>query len=168
MIFNISQDEMRSLTLDWIIDDNIIEIGCSDGNFASLLNIQGIKNYIGVDILKDKIIKAKKDLPYMNFICCDILKNLYLFNDMKTVVSFQCFEHIIEDLKILKSIQKGTKIILSVPNSPYKGHIRWYEKEGWKSRFSPYIDFDLIYTIQNPIKKNKRSFLFRGVRNNFI
>ena len=166
MIFNITQNEMREMALDWIDPlDNIIELGCSNGNFAKRLYEKGIKNYIGIDILKDKIDKAKIKIPGMHFMCCDIIENLYMFGGATTFISFQCLEHIKEDLKVLEALQPKTNVIISVPNSPYKGHVRWFELEGWKDRFSKYIDFDDIITIQNPKKPKKRSFLFKGKRN---
>ena len=167
MIFNITQDKMREMALHWIDpnDGNVIELGCSSGNFAELLYKANIKNYIGIDILKNKIIEAKTKLPKMHFMCCDIISNLYLLGGAKTFVSFQCLEHIEEDFQVLNAINEGTKCIISVPNSPYKGHVRWYELEGWKDRFSRYIDFDYACVIQNPKKKDKRAFLFRGLRN---
>ena len=80
MIYNITQVEMRKLTLDWISkeDDSIIELGCSNGNFANLLFENKITNYCGIDIQKDKINEAKKKLPKMGFFCCDILNNLHI------------------------------------------------------------------------------------------
>ena len=36
MIFNVTQDKMRKMALDWVLNDEggIIELGCSSGNFA--------------------------------------------------------------------------------------------------------------------------------------
>ena len=166
MIIIDNQEKMRKIAADWIKEDtNIIELGCSDGNFASILNELGNHHYIGIDIQREKIDSAKKSFPKMNFMCCDICENLYMLGGAKTFVSFQCLEHIENDLKILKSLKVWTKVIISVPNSPYKGHVRWFEMEGWIKRFSPFIDFDEKITIQHPKKKNKRSFLLKGVRN---
>lgn len=164
MILNITQDKMREMTLEWIVkyEGLIVELGCSDGNFAKLLFENNIKNYCGIDILEEKIKKAKIKFPGMDFICCDIINNLSILHKAKTFVSFQCLEHIKEDLKILNSLKCGTNIIISVPNSNYKGHIRWFEIDGWKNRFSQNVDFNDSYTIQHPIKRNKRSFLFKG------
>lgn len=168
MIFNIIQEKMREMSLKWISDEGgIVELGCSNGNFAELLYKRNFLNYCGIDILKDKINEANKRLPKMSFFCCDIIQNLFLLERAKTFISFQCLEHIQEDLKVLQALNKDTNVILSVPNSPYKGHIRWFELEGWKSRFSPYIDFDYEYVIQNPKKPKKRAFLFKGVRNGY-
>ena len=166
MIFNITQDKMREMALDWINpnEKNIIELGCADGNFATLLYNKGITNYIGIDIKKNAIDSAKIKLPNMNFMCCDICENEYILEGASLFVSFQCLEHIENDIKIIQSIKKETNVIISVPNSPYKGHVRWFELKGWEKRFSPYINFEYSCVIQNPNKPKKRSFLFRGVK----
>ena len=165
MILKINQDKMREMVSEWIFSEekSIIELGCNDGNFAFMLNKFKIRNYIGIDIQKDKIDLAKKKLPNMNFICCDITKNLHMLAEVTMFISFQCLEHIHEDLDVLKALKEKTKVIISVPNRPYKGHIRWFELDGWKKRFSPYIGFNKIITIQHPKKVNNRSFLFEGV-----
>ena len=166
MIFNITQKEMRDMALEWIDPlDFVVELGCSNGNFAEIFYNKGFRNYIGIDIQKDKINEAKKKLPKMLFMCADIVDNLYVLNGFNTFVSFQCLEHIENDLEILNEMKEGMKMIISVPNSPYKGHVRWFELEGWENRFSKYIDFDYACVIQNPKKPKKRAFLFKGIRN---
>jgi SAM-dependent methyltransferase len=167
MIYEMTQNKMRQMALDWISPDekHVVELGCSNGNFAELLYYRGITNYIGIDILKDKISEAKTKLPGMLFMCCDITDNLYMLEKATTFVSFQCLEHIKDDLKVINSLKEDTNVILSVPNSPYKGHVRWFELNGWTKRYRPYIHFEARHTIQNPKKVDKRSFLFKGVRN---
>jgi len=167
MILKTDQNEMRKIALKWIKDDElkVIELGCSNGNFAELLYKRGITNYLGIDIQSKKIIEARNRLPKMSFVRCDLCQNLDFLKRATTFVSFQSLEHIEEDLSIVKAIPYGAKVIISVPNSPYKGHVRWFEANGWEERFSKYIDIDKTITIQNPNKPTKRSFLFRGIRN---
>lgn len=167
MILKVRQDKMREMACEWI-DKNekmIIEIGCASGNFAELLHQRGIMNYLGIDIKEDQIKEAKKRLPEMQFKCCDATKTLEELKSATTFAAFQCLEHIQNDLDILKAIDKGTKIIISVPNSPYKGrHVRWFEADGWADRFSPFMEIEKTVVIQHPTKKAKRSFLFKGVK----
>lgn len=167
MILKVRQDEMREIACDWI-DKNekmIIEIGCSDGNFANLLYKRGITNYMGLDILPDKIEEAKKRFPEMQFKCCDATKTLEELKSATTFAAFQCLEHIESDLDILEAIPIGANVIISVPNSPYRDrHVRWFELNGWTGRFLPFMEIEKAITIQHPTKKAKRSFLFKGVR----
>jgi 2-polyprenyl-3-methyl-5-hydroxy-6-metoxy-1,4-benzoquinol methylase len=165
MIFNTTQSEMRQIAASWITTNKkIIELGCSDGNFAKLLLDKNITNYIGIDILSDKIKTAQKRYPQTKFICGNIMDKLYYVQTADIFVSFQCLEHILDDVKIFQLIKKGTDLIFSVPNSPYKGHLRWFEMDGWVNRYAPYVKFEKMITIQNPNKSAKRSFLFKGVK----
>lgn len=167
MILNVRQDKMREIACDWIDKDEkmIIEIGCSDGNFANLLYKRGITNYMGLDILPDKIEAAKKRFPEMQFKCCDATKTLEELKSATTFAAFQCLEHIKSDLNILKAIPTGANVIVSVPNSPYRDrHVRWFEADGWAERFSPYVEIERTIIIQHPVKEKKRSFLFKGVK----
>jgi len=167
MILKTTQDNMRKMACSWIKENEkmIIEVGCSSGNFAKLLKNKNIRKYLGVDIDKEKINKAKKRYPFFSFINSDISKNLYLLKSASLFVSFQCLEHIKNDIEIIKAIPHNVRIIFSVPNKPFhKEHVRWFELNGWIDRFSPYINFQESIIIQNPRKESKRSFLFRGIR----
>lgn len=165
-----TQAKMLELASNWITPEEkrVIEIGCNNGNFSELLEKRRVVNYIGIDIQDDKIKEARKLHPKYKFYCADITKNLYFLTKASMIVSFQCFEHIKNDLIVLNNIKPGTKMILSVPNSSYEGHFRWFELRGWSKRFSVFMDFNKIVTIQNPRKPDKRSFLFRGVRNDYV
>jgi len=165
-----TQSKMLEMASNWIspAEKRVIEIGCNTGNFAELVEGRHVVNYIGIDIQSDKIAEARKLHPKYKFYCADITENLYFLTKASMIVSFQCFEHIKDDLIVLNNIIPGTKIILSVPNSAYNGHVRWFEIKGWKKRFSKFINFNKIVTIQNPRKRDKRSFLFRGTRNNYV
>jgi 2-polyprenyl-3-methyl-5-hydroxy-6-metoxy-1,4-benzoquinol methylase len=167
MIIKTTQDEMRKIACEWINPNEkmIVEVGCSSGNFAKLLNDKKIYGYIGIDILSEKIKEAKNKYPNMIFMVCDITTNLYMLKSATTFVSFQCLEHIENDLDIIKEIPSNSKTIISVPNSPYgKEHKRWFELDGWLNRYSQYINIKESITIQNPVKAKKRCFLFRGVK----
>lgn len=166
-ILKIKQVEMRKLALELLLpvkEGIILEVGCSNGNFAELLNEKKVYNYVGIDILEDKIKIAKKRYPNLYFKCADICKEELIW-PVSALVSFQALEHIPDDKEIFKKLDKGTKVVFSVPNSPYgKNHLRWFELEGWKNHYKDLIDFDFHLTIQNPVKLSKRSFLFRGYR----
>ena len=175
MILTTTQNKMRYLAADLLAPikkDILLEIGCSSGNFVSILKEKNIntKNYIGIDIVKNKIKKAKKEHPNINFICADIYNKIKYLQNTNILISFQTLEHIgttngFEDVKIFTYLKPQTKIIISVPNSPYiDEHKRWFELDGWKKRYNNYIDFDYEITIQNPRKKNKRSFLLKGYK----
>jgi SAM-dependent methyltransferase len=165
-----TQEKMLELASNWIPPEEkrVIEIGCNNGNFSELLEKRHVANYIGIDIQDDKIKEARKLHPKYKFYCADITKNLYFLTKASMIVSFQYFANIKEDLVVLNNIIPGTKMILSVPNSSYGDRVRWFELRGWSKRFSVFMDFNKIVIIQNPRKPDKRSFLFRGTRNDYV
>lgn len=63
---------MLKNTLGDLSDKRILDIGCGSGNTLIPFLLYGAKteNCFGIDILKDRIKKAKEKLPGMAFICC--------------------------------------------------------------------------------------------------
>jgi 2-polyprenyl-3-methyl-5-hydroxy-6-metoxy-1,4-benzoquinol methylase len=157
---------MRELAATYIYTFSfVVEIGCGDGNFAEILETRGLKSYIGYDIDGKKILEAKKKVPTFPFFVCDIFDVYKILNSADYIVALEVFEHLNNDIKLIKKIKKDKKIIFSVPNSPYKKeHKRWFELEGWKDRYDKFFNFEYIYTIQHPRKKDKRAFLFIGTK----
>jgi len=165
------QDYMRQIAVDLLphtLCGLVVEVGCSDGNFLRvLLQNHVVKEYVGIDINQDKINKCKLEFPNFKFVCGDALS--YPVERASYFLSFQSLEHIgtmggTEDIDLLKRLQKGTIVVFSVPNRPYKNlHKRWFELDGWLERYNNIINFDIRITIQHPVKQQCRSFLFRGV-----
>ena len=165
------QEEMRKVALTMIKSDGLIlELGCGNGNFAKLLSDNGYKNYLGIDIISNNIKEAKKLVPNFDFWAVNVFASR-VFSKIKeasTIVSFQTFEHLgtrkgNEDIDFLLTFPQGKHFIFSVPNSPYlKEHKRWFELEGWKKRYGDILNYKEAITIQNPKKKDKRSFLFNS------
>ena len=163
-------EKMLKLAANWILDyeKQIVEIGCGIGNFASLLDERNISNYVGIDMVKEKIIKAKIFYPNFRFMCSDITQNVHLLRKASLVVSFYTLEYIEDDFSILNNIPSNCKVIIGVPNSQYKTKTRYYELDGWINRFKKFLNLNKIITIKNPRKPDKRTFLFKAVRNSYI
>lgn len=167
-----TQKVMKDIAVNLMLPAHglIIEVGCGEGNFARRLFRRGITDYLGIDIDKKIIESAKLSISPCTFLCLDIHKNLDKLKGAETIASFQVLEHIgttkgFEDCEVLEAIESGVNVVISVPNSPYRTeHKRWFEMDGWKKRYSPFIDFSYDLVIQNPRKPNRRSFLFRGYR----
>jgi len=169
-IIKTTQKQMMEMAANWISinEPRIIEVGCSSGSFTDFIKKRGIPNYIGLDIDDFVIDRAREAYPEYKFMVADINENYYLLRKASMIVLFQTLQCIRHDLRLLNNIIPSTKMIISVPNSPYGGNLRHYELSDWKKRFSRYIDFSKFVTIQNPKKVDKRSFLFKGVRNEYI
>lgn len=139
---------------------------CSRKLFSAISN-HGL-DYTGVDLDCKQIEKAKKRFPNGTFICGDILKMGDLLKKCKTIVSFQVFEHIQDDLNMFDKIESGKHMIFSVPNFPYRknspdGHKRHYELAGWVKRYEPLADISNVWVIKH-FKKDRKIFVFQGIR----
>ena len=146
-------------------DIKIADLGCGPGLFAEFLYKAGYKNYWGIDFSKECIKLAKKHIPSYQF----IVGNLYdkyiqkEFNKHDIFISVETFEHITNDLSILKTIPKGKTIIFSVPNKNDIAHVRYFKSiEKVKQRYGLIFDFDTELVVRGVRKK--RFFLLRGIK----
>jgi len=57
-------------------DKDILDVGCGTGDFVPLLRQQGINNYVGIDIYKPSLEKARKQYPNETFIEGDLLTGI--------------------------------------------------------------------------------------------
>lgn len=69
-------------------------------------------------------------------------------------------EHIENDLEIIKRVEPGTVICLSVPSCDAGGHVRYFwSLDDVKARFRPYMSFEKTLMYPIPIKKRRDRFL---------
>lgn len=104
-------------------DINILEIGCGWGKFLKALEINGYKNTVGVDISKDQIDIAKKNLNIKNAFLIDSIEYIIdLKENLDIVILSDVLEHLENDysIKLFSEIRRklntGGKIIVQVPN----------------------------------------------------
>lgn len=110
--------------------DNIVDIGCGPGQFASLLLDKNIKNYFGIDFSTKSIDLAKETCPSYHFIAADIFKTDILeTNDYDCIVALEILEHIKGDKDLIRKIKKGSKFFGSVPNFAHDAHVRFFSDE---------------------------------------
>lgn len=101
----------------------VLEVGCGNGNFLERLRAKGVKNSIGLEFSDDAILSATN--KGLNVIKQTIQNHAEQHPDQYDVVCFfQVLEHI-DDIHsfmtaAVKSLKKGGKLIIGVPNSnPY-------------------------------------------------
>lgn len=131
-------------------NDFIADFGCGAGQFAELL-IQSDKNFIyGVDFSSTAVNMAKERLPEETFIEGNLLdKKMFILYPYNAAILFEVLEHINDDLKVLGNIPKYTKCICSVPNFPYKSHVRHFTSiDQIKNRYGDLLDIRDIYPIE--------------------
>lgn len=129
---------------------SIADLGCSTGSFAKTLYNKGYKNYVGIDFSATCIERARRRVPSFQF----VVANLYdeglqeTFGQYDVFICLQIFEHLVRDLNIVKAIPSGKRIILSVPNTSGRGHVRVFGGLGEvERRYSSLINFKAISSV---------------------
>lgn len=146
------------------IDGRVLELGCGTGQFAQMIKESNKVKYIGIDYSREAIRQAKLINPELYFICNDIFN--YKIPKVNTIIALELFEHLENDLRLIRRIPKYTKIVFSVPDFPSDNHYRVFKDEKEiRDRFSM-INISLIKTFQfvkNP--ENELSTIFLCIGN---
>jgi SAM-dependent methyltransferase len=107
------------------IEGDVMDLGCGTGQFANMLRDNNHKGkYIGIDFSGEAIDIARKVNPTMSFVCLD-LNDVPWFSG--TIVMFEVLEHIEDDIAVIKKIEKGSKVIFSVPDYMSDNHYRKFD-----------------------------------------
>ncbi len=106
---------------------SIVDIGCGSGQFAQLLYDQGFPAYVGVDFSSKRIDWARKICPAYTFVAANIFEiDLLETHFYDAVVCTEFLEHVEEDLRVIENIRPGSRVYATVPNFPYKSHVRHF------------------------------------------
>ncbi len=160
---NLYNEVINLLSFDTNI--KIAELGCGDGLFAELLYKKGYENYWGIDFSKKRIEVSKKRIPSYQFEIGNLYdKNIQeRFLNYDVFISLETFEHLSNDLDVIKAIPKGKEIIFSVPNKDDIAHVRLFESsESVRQRYSLTVNFIESQTI--PGVGDKEFFLVQGIK----
>lgn len=146
-------------------DKRVLEIGCGSGQLASLLRDQGIVKYTGFDFSNVAIRLARQLVPEYTFLVADARYTELVPNgDYDWVVCTEVLEHIVEDLEVLKRIPPSRRCLGTVPNFPYRSHVRHFSSaDEVIARYAALFDeFDVMSLCGS--KQGQIYFLFEGVR----
>lgn len=117
---------MFKKALSWITTESVLELGCGVGQFAHLLNDERQVKYKGVDFSEVAIERCKKlKLKGYEFEQADIYELEYI-NDSDVIVALETLEHL-DDLRVLDRIEKGKKLIISLPTFNNEAHLIWFD-----------------------------------------
>jgi 2-polyprenyl-3-methyl-5-hydroxy-6-metoxy-1,4-benzoquinol methylase len=100
--------------------EEVLEIGCGDGNFLEKARTSKSVNAIGIDLNRFAVEKAK--LKGFSVYCMDIQEAPSIWvNRFDTICAFQVLEHLHNPrdflLRALSFLRPGGKLLLGVPNA---------------------------------------------------
>ncbi len=99
----------RQMGLD-LHDKDVLEIGCGSGYGAFLLNQLQPKSYIGLDVMTEQVVLARKNYPQFQFLIQDAEDLSQFANESKDVVIiFGVLHHIPDWRKTIDEISRVLK-----------------------------------------------------------
>jgi trans-aconitate methyltransferase len=117
-----------------------------------MLYDKGIKTVVGIDFSEVGIKMAKEKVPSYTFITADLRNIDYNKYVDYTFVSTETFEHLENDIELIKKLPKN-HMIFSVPNYMCADHYRTYNNEDFIIKY-----YENILKIEN-IKSFSMGFL---------
>ena len=114
---------LNKLGIKFPADLKVLDIGCGKGDFLNFLVSAGFdpQKCFGVDIIKERILVAKKTNPAIKFYCLDAQKLPYKDQSFDIIVQYTTFTSVL-DSKIRRKIAKEMQRVLR-PG----GVIFWYD-----------------------------------------
>jgi SAM-dependent methyltransferase len=148
----------------------ILDIGCGAGQLAALLRDQGIDDYVGVDFSETAIAMARRQLPHGHFVVVDArTTELYDTLNYEVLICTEVLEHIEDDMAVVARIKPGVRCICTVPNFPYKSHVRHFSDAAEvAARYRDYFRELDVMTVASNSSPTVRYFVFDGIRNDFL
>ncbi len=144
----------------------ILEIGCGPGQLANAIRDMSLaESYLGIDFSQVAIDQARKTNPGLAFHCADVFEDDALeTQDYDIVLSTEFLEHVHEDLAVLERVRPKTVILASVPNFPWREHVRHFASaQEVHDRYNHF--FEKLYVV--PIRMQEGGathFLMQGPR----
>lgn len=151
--------DVWKIALKYITKANTVaDFGCGPGQFAKFLVNNGRKFIYGVDFSMEAIKMAYRMNPMERFYIGDLINPRYFsLHQYDTAICFKVLEHIKKDIAVVSNIPKDKKVLFSVPNFPYKSHVRHFKhKDDVYNRYAPY--FNIIEII--PIDMNRGNVIY--------
>ncbi len=146
--------------------EKILDIGCGPGQFASLLADSGIRAYTGIDFSHVAVEMAKSQNPMYDFRVADARDpETYRCIPCDAVICMEVLEHIEDDLGVVGCFPIGVRCLMTVPNFPWRSHVRHFETaEAVVDRYSElFTDFS-VTRLKGVRTRTDQFFLMDGVR----
>ena len=122
--------------------------------------------YTGLDFSSVAVEMAQARTRRSRFRVGDVRKpDTYEGLDYDAVICMEVLEHIEEDLAVLSCFRAGTRCLLTVPNFPWRSHVRHFDSEASVSqRYGEFFDQFLVTRIKGVRTDQEQFYLIDGVR----
>lgn len=147
--------------------EQLLEIGCGSGQFAQLLYRDLPIGYTGLDISEEGVAQARsKGLGDFRFEAGDALQSPLMNGEYDSVVCMEVLEHIERDRELIERIQPGARCLCTVPNFPYKSHVRHFlSDQEVHERYGDLFDRMSVWGLAGSHRAGVTYFLLDGIKN---
>lgn len=144
----------------------ILDVGCGPGQFAALVDDAGFRSYIGIDFSTVAVDMARARSPRGQFRIGDVRRSdTYAGLEFDAIVCMEVLEHLEEDFAVLSCFPAGTRCLLTVPNFPWRSHVRHFASEAAVfARYEEYFEGFSVTRIKGVRNAEEQFFLLDGVR----
>lgn len=110
-------------------EDMVLEIGCGCGQLALMLYDKGIEYYRGFDFSEVGLGLCRVRVPSYQFTRADARDpEPFEDDDYEVAIAVEIFEHLDDDLAVIRQLPQGTRLIFSVPTFSSPSHVRFFRK----------------------------------------
>jgi SAM-dependent methyltransferase len=147
--------------------ERILDVGCGPGQFASLIKDSGFSSYIGIDFSQAATDMARQRTPSFEFRTGDVRDPaVYAGLEFDAIVCTEVLEHVKEDDAVLSCFPEGTRCLMTVPNFPWRSHVRHFDTADSASRrYGGFFDGLSVTRLKGAANETDQFFLLDGVRN---
>jgi SAM-dependent methyltransferase len=146
--------------------ERILDVGCGPGQFAQLCDDWGFQSYVGIDFSAVALDMARAKAPRFEFRVGDIKdKATYEGIGFNAIVCMEVLEHIDDDGAVISCFPEGVRCLMTVPNFPYRSHVRHFETEGAvMERYGGYFTEFTVRRIKGVRAETEQFYLMDAVR----
>ena len=147
--------------------ERVLDVGCGPGQFASLIDDSGFADYTGIDFSRAATDIARQRAPRFQFRTGDVRDpSVYAGLEFDAIVCTEVLEHIEDDLAVISCFPTGTRCLMTVPNFPWRSHVRHFETaESVTTRYGSFFDGMSVTRLKGAGNETDQFYLMDGVRN---
>jgi SAM-dependent methyltransferase len=146
---------------------HLLDVGCGPGQFAALIHDSGFQSYTGIDFSNVAVQMARQRTPHFRFHTGDVrLPATYEGFDCDAVICMEVLEHIEDDFAVLSCFPAGSRCLLTVPNFPWRSHVRHFKSEqAVLVRYGEFFTDFSVTRLKGVRMETDQFYLMDGIRN---
>jgi 2-polyprenyl-3-methyl-5-hydroxy-6-metoxy-1,4-benzoquinol methylase len=152
-----SAREVLPLVFSWLHPKNVLDVGCGNGSWLSVVRDLGIEDYLGLD--GSHVLQENLQIPMQKFCPQNLQESFDLMQTYDLVISLEVAEHISETYAdvFIENLVKHSNTILFSAAIPHQGGFMHFNEQYptyWIEKFKKY-DFECYDIVRQAIWNNE-------------